>query len=169
MITYFVFSILGPWSSMAISLIFTLLVLVTLIISHLIDLYYFITTDGRYNSVWLYGGKGQTSVSGVYASLPAGDCDTQIAEVPYEPIYGIGLLDSNGDPMVCGGSKMPGQKSCHVYHAANNTWSTGPSLKRKRVGASAACLADGICWVFGGRRCTILFSLLLKSLLSTCI
>ncbi len=101
----------------------------------------------------IVGGKGRKDVQfyGLDVAQPLGDCDS-FADAPFETHQAIGLRDSNGKPMVCGGSKNPNQKSCYVYEIANNTWTQGPNLKRKRVAASTTCLDDGVCWVFGGLR-----------------
>ncbi len=102
----------------------------------------------------IIGGKGRKDVEGYYGQLSAfpiqGDCSS-FADAPIVSENAIGLVNANGEALLCGGSKNPGQKSCYVYDISSNSWSQGPSLKRKRVGASATCLTGGGCWVFGGK------------------
>ncbi len=101
----------------------------------------------------IIGGKNRKDVEflSINDDPPSGECKS-FAEAPFVTQHAIGLKDADGKPMVCGGSRNPNQKSCYIYDIVSNSWSQGPSLKRTRVGASATCLDDGTCWVFGGKR-----------------
>ncbi len=99
----------------------------------------------------IIGGKDKTSVEHwQYSGDEAlGDCES-FAEAPFPTQNAVALRDAEGRPMICGGSKNPDPRSCHVYDIYTNTWSQGPQLKQRRIASSATCLPNGECWVFGG-------------------
>ncbi len=114
---------------------------------------FFVSETTIYDTAFTIGGKKKkdVAVTSYGQTSTEVDCDA-VADAPFITQGSIAIRDKDGRPMVCGGAKNPDQKSCAIYDATTNTWSEGPSMKRKRNGASATCLENGICWVFGGKR-----------------
>ncbi len=99
----------------------------------------------------IVGGKGKKSVEYLhFLGEPSVEDCHPFADAPFETTDSIILKDHNGRPMICGGKMNPRPNSCYVHHMARNTWTKGPNLEQERVGATAACLKKGVCWVFGG-------------------
>ncbi len=111
----------------------------------------FTVLDGALNAFSIYGGKNQQSPVQIFNDI-LGVCSITHSDVPFTPQHSIALRDYLGRPVVCGGSQNPNQKSCYVYQAGTDTWTERPGMKRRRDGALATCLENGVCYVFGGKR-----------------
>ena len=70
--------------------------------------------------------------------------------MPEEADFMVGVTDSQGNPMACGGNNILDPSTCYRYSFEDESWSDGPSLLEGRAFASSARLSDGSYWVTGG-------------------
>ncbi len=77
------------------------------------------------------------------------DCGFQ-ADLPFPNEELVAVVDSEGQPMACGGQLATDKTSCLVYDASAGIWRDGPNMLNPRsFGPDSVRLSDGRYWITG--------------------
>ncbi len=79
-----------------------------------------------------------------------GTCTGPITPLPYGTDQNIGLVDSDGNIVSCGGQLTPDQGHCYIYNQETAVWEDGPNMRYARgAGAKSVKLTDGRYFIIG--------------------
>ena len=77
-------------------------------------------------------------------------CTGPMTPLPFYNDQNIGLVDSNGNILSCGGQFSSDRGHCIVYNKETDTWEDGPNMRYPRgAGGKAARLSDGRYFIIG--------------------
>ncbi len=79
-----------------------------------------------------------------------GACTLPLPPLPYGTDQNIGVVDSQGRALSCGGQINPDAGHCYVYNKETDAWEDGPNMRYARsAGAKSVKLTDGRYFVIG--------------------
>ena len=77
-------------------------------------------------------------------------CQSTIPPLPSEATFALGLTNSFGRPMVCGGGSFPTRRKCYVLEEDGNWDIDAYELLEERYFSAIVRLDDGRFWILGG-------------------
>ena len=81
-----------------------------------------------------------------------GACTGPQTPLPFEfgTDQNMGLVDSDGNVLSCGGQLAPDRGGCVVYNKETDAWEDGPNMRYERgAGAKSVRLTDGRYFIIG--------------------